>query len=77
MPGLLIIDDEPLTLDCFRHLFPKGQVNVSTARTATEGVKQFSEQRPDVVVLDIRFRTSRAWRPFAVFTTWIPRSPSF
>jgi DNA-binding NtrC family response regulator len=54
MPGLLIIDDEPLTLDCFRHLYPAGQVTVSTARTAAEGIKLFSEQRPDVLVLDIR-----------------------
>jgi two-component system nitrogen regulation response regulator GlnG len=54
MPGLLIIDDEPLTLDCFRHLFPQGQVNVATARTAAEGIKQFTDQRPDVLILDIR-----------------------
>jgi two-component system nitrogen regulation response regulator GlnG len=54
MPGLLIIDDEPLALDCFRHLFPQGQVNVSTARTAAEGIKLFTDQRPDVLILDIR-----------------------
>jgi two-component system, NtrC family, nitrogen regulation response regulator GlnG len=54
MPVLLVIDDEPLTLDCFRYLFPKGQVAVLTATSATEGLKLFSERRPDVVVLDVR-----------------------
>ena len=34
MSTLLVIDDEPLTRDCFHLLFPKGQVRVLTAGTA-------------------------------------------
>jgi two-component system nitrogen regulation response regulator GlnG len=54
MSTLLVIDDEPLTLDCFRLLFPKGQVRVLTAESATEGVALFRDDRPDVAVLDVR-----------------------
>src|SRR5262245_54243299 len=54
MPTLLVVDDEPLILDCFRYLFPAADVKVLTASTASEGLKLFEEQRPDVVVSDIR-----------------------
>jgi two-component system nitrogen regulation response regulator GlnG len=54
MSTLLVIDDEPLTLDCFRLLFPKGQVRVLTAGSAAEGVDLFRNDRPDVAVLDVR-----------------------
>ncbi len=75
MPGLLIIDDEPLTLDCFRHLYPKGQVNVFTARTAAEGEKLFTEQRPDVVVLDIRLPDLSGLEAFRRFHDLDPKIP--
>ncbi len=75
MQGLLIIDDDPLTLDCFRLLFPKGQVNVSTARTASEGVMLFSEQRPDVVVLDIRLPDLSGLEAFRRFHDMDPKIP--
>jgi two-component system nitrogen regulation response regulator GlnG len=51
---LLVIDDDALTLDCFRLLFPKGQVVVHTATSGEEGSRLFQEHRPDVVVLDVR-----------------------
>jgi two-component system nitrogen regulation response regulator GlnG len=54
MSTLLVIDDEPLTLDCFRFLFPRGQVEVLTASTAAEGAELFRDDRPDVAVLDVR-----------------------
>jgi two-component system nitrogen regulation response regulator GlnG len=54
MSTLLVIDDEPLTRDCFALLFPKGQVRVLTAGTAAEGVALFDRDRPDVVALDLR-----------------------
>ena len=54
MLKLLVVDDDPLTLDCFRLLFPKGKVTVLTAASASEGVAVFTAQRPDVVVLDVR-----------------------
>jgi two-component system nitrogen regulation response regulator GlnG len=54
VPILLAVDDDSLTLDCFQYLFPKEQVKVLTASTASGGLKHFSEQKPDVVVLDVR-----------------------
>jgi two-component system nitrogen regulation response regulator GlnG len=49
----LVIDDEPLILDCFRYLFPPSEVKLVTATSASEGIRLFSETRPDVVTLDI------------------------
>jgi DNA-binding NtrC family response regulator len=54
MPSLLVVDDDPLTLDCFRLLFPMGETTVLTAASASEGLALFSSQPPDVVVLDVR-----------------------
>jgi nitrogen regulation protein NR(I) len=54
MPVLLVIDDDPLTLECFRVLFAKAEATVLTAMTAAEGLKLFAEKRPDVVIVDIR-----------------------
>jgi two-component system nitrogen regulation response regulator GlnG len=53
MSTLLVVDDDPLTLDCFRLLFTGGKVNVLTAASAEEGLQQFTKRRPDVVVLDV------------------------
>lgn len=53
MPTLLAIDDERLVLESFRYLFPPSQVTLLTATTANEGLRLFSEARPDVVMLDI------------------------
>jgi two-component system nitrogen regulation response regulator GlnG len=54
MRTLLVIDDEPLILDCFRYLFPSSEVKLLTASTASEGLHLFAEHRPDVVTLDVR-----------------------
>jgi two-component system nitrogen regulation response regulator GlnG len=54
MPELLVIDDDPLTLECFQYLFPKGQVSVRTAESASEGLAMFRKHTSDVLVLDIR-----------------------
>jgi two-component system, NtrC family, nitrogen regulation response regulator GlnG len=53
MPFLLVIDDEPLILDCFRHLFTESAVTLKTALTAAQGLELFIQQPPDAVVLDI------------------------
>src|SRR5262249_9690002 len=54
MPLFLVIDDDPLTLECFHLLFSKAEAMVATAMTAAEGLKLFTEMRPDVVIVDIR-----------------------
>ncbi len=54
MPTVLVIDDEAMVLDCFRYTFEETEVTLLTALSAAEGLKQFSQHRPDVVILDIR-----------------------
>jgi two-component system nitrogen regulation response regulator GlnG len=54
MGHLLVIDDDPFIRECFRVLFAKAEATVGTAETAAEGLRLFSEDRPDVVMLDIR-----------------------
>ncbi|MCI0455613.1 MAG: sigma-54 dependent transcriptional regulator [Gemmataceae bacterium] len=53
MPTLLIVDDEVPILHAFRRAFRQPEVTLLTAETAREGLLVVSEQRPDVVVLDV------------------------
>ncbi len=53
MPKLLIIDDEPLIAEVLRPGFREMKVEVVTAGTAAEGLKQVSEHHPDAILLDI------------------------
>jgi two-component system nitrogen regulation response regulator GlnG len=52
MPKLLVIDDEPLICQSFGWVFATGEVEVVAAGTVAEGWRQFSENKPDVIVLD-------------------------
>ena len=54
MALLLVIDDDPLTLDCFRVLFGKAEATVVAVKTAAEGLRLFAEKRPDVVIVEVR-----------------------
>jgi two-component system nitrogen regulation response regulator GlnG len=54
MPRLLIIDDEPSVRYSFRRVFQGDDVEVVTARTASEGLERVREDRPDVIVLDLQ-----------------------
>jgi two-component system nitrogen regulation response regulator GlnG len=75
MSTLLVIDDEPLTLDCFRLLFPKGQVRVLTAGSAAEGVELFRSDRPDVAVLDVRLPDASGLDAFRQLKEIDPKVP--
>jgi two-component system nitrogen regulation response regulator GlnG len=54
MPTILVIDDEPLILESFRHVFAGEGGTLVAARSAAEGLRQFEEERPDAVFLDVR-----------------------
>jgi DNA-binding NtrC family response regulator len=54
MALLLVIDDDPFILECFRALFGNEEATVVTAETAVDGLHLFMKERPDVVILDIR-----------------------
>src|SRR5262245_42416593 len=75
MHSLLVIDDERLTLDCFRFLFPRMEVTVTTAETAAEGIQRYTEQRPDAVVLDVRLPDMSGMEAFQRLHALDPKVP--
>jgi DNA-binding NtrC family response regulator len=54
MALLLVVDDDPLTLECFQVLFDSAEAAVATAKTAAEALNAFTVKQPDVVIVDIR-----------------------
>ncbi|HQX52642.1 MAG TPA: sigma-54 dependent transcriptional regulator [Planctomycetaceae bacterium] len=54
MTKLLVIDDEKLILECIRFAFPQPKYELITATNATDGLKLFQSESPDVVLSDIR-----------------------
>jgi two-component system nitrogen regulation response regulator GlnG len=54
MPSLLVIDDEESVCYSFRRVFEGDGVEVLTAQTAAEGLRQLRRHCPDVVVLDLQ-----------------------
>jgi DNA-binding NtrC family response regulator len=52
-PVLLLMDDEPAVQHAFRRFFREPDVSLLTANTAEEGLRLFSERRPDAVILDL------------------------
>lgn len=53
MPRLLAIEDDLLILSCYRAVFKDLGIHLDAAVTAAEGLEHFSQQRPDVVLLDV------------------------
>jgi DNA-binding NtrC family response regulator len=51
---LLVIHEDPFTLEYFRVLFEKTETTLTTAQTAAEGLNLFTKKRPDVVIVDLR-----------------------
>jgi nitrogen regulation protein NR(I) len=55
MSRLLLIDDDPtLILDQLEHVIAPQGVQIATAASGSDGVRQFKALRPDVVLLDLR-----------------------
>ncbi len=54
MIKLLVVDDEPLILECFRYAFPHPEYDLITASNAADGLELFRTMSPDVVLSDIR-----------------------
>ncbi len=51
---LLVIDDDPLILQCMQLCLPMPQYDVVTAATAKQGIEAFGRHRPDAVLLDLQ-----------------------
>jgi nitrogen regulation protein NR(I) len=75
MGKLLIVDDEPGVLYSFRRVFGSEEVEVSTASTVREGVQQFVEFRPDVVVLDLQLPDGSGLDVFEEIHRAAPKMP--
>jgi len=50
----LIVDDEPYNVDLIRELLEAEGWTVCIAEDGSEGVRSFSEEHPDLVLMDIR-----------------------
>lgn len=53
MQKLLVIDDEPSIGIAFQRAFSSDSITVITSKNATDGELTYTEDRPDVVVLDL------------------------
>lgn len=51
--NLLVIEDDPATLEMLRDLLAGEHYNVRTARDGAEGLEEMHRQTPDVVLLDL------------------------
>lgn len=54
MGTLLIVDDDPLILQCMKLSLPAPEYHVLTADTAARGLELFDQHQPDAVLLDIQ-----------------------
>ena len=54
MPKLLIVDDEQDIRDFASNFFKKRQIEALTASNGDEALKIIEEEKPDLVLLDIR-----------------------
>ena len=51
---ILVVDDEEVTRYLVRQLLPRGVYDVREARTGTEGLAQLRNNRPDILLLDLK-----------------------
>ncbi|MBI4516497.1 MAG: response regulator [Deltaproteobacteria bacterium] len=54
MAKVLVIDDEPMILWPIQQVLGAAGHQVCVAESAAQGLRLFQEQRPDVILLDIR-----------------------
>ncbi len=53
MSTLLVVDDDPLILQCFRQSIPESNCTLLTAASGSEGLEKFTQEYPDAVILDM------------------------
>jgi two-component system nitrogen regulation response regulator GlnG len=75
MVSLLVIDDEPSVGYSFRRVFEGDDVEVSTARTAKEGLEQVRVKKPDVIVLDLQLPDRSGLEVFRDIQALDPKRP--
>lgn len=75
MPSLLVIDDDPLVLECLDCTFTGPEVSLATATTAAEGLARFTAARPDAVLVDLRLPDVSGLEVFRRLHDLDPRVP--
>ncbi|MGE3241780.1 MAG: sigma-54-dependent transcriptional regulator [Pirellulales bacterium] len=75
MGRMLVIDDDPLILESFGLGFAEPDYEVSTARTAREGLEKFASAAPDVVLLDVRLPDISGLEAFQKLHQLNPKTP--
>ena len=53
-PTLLVVDDDPLILQCMKLCLPEPEYRVITADSASQALEMFASHKPDAVLLDIQ-----------------------
>ena len=51
---MLIVDDEEVSRYLVRQLLPRGAFELSEAATGVDGLRRVRDERPDVVLLDLK-----------------------
>jgi two-component system response regulator AtoC len=64
MPTLVIIDDESSILHAFRRGFRDSGLELRTASSAAEGLREVEEARPDAVILDVHLPDASGLKTF-------------
>jgi two-component system nitrogen regulation response regulator GlnG len=75
MHTLLVIDDDPLVVKCFRHVFPSTEVAIRISSTAADAVHEFRTYRPDAVLCDVRLPDRSGLDLLAELRTIDPKVP--
>lgn len=58
---ILVIDDDPGQVNLISHIFAGTDAQLHTATDGAEGLRQFFDQRPDLVILDLMMPKLDGW----------------
>jgi len=75
MPKLLAIDDDPLILKSLGFVVPAGGVTLQTAGTVADGLRSFTSDRPDAVLLDVQLPDGSGLSMFGQLRAVDPKVP--
>lgn len=72
MPRILIIDDEPMLLELFRHVFEKAGHEVLLADNGKQALKTIEKTVPDFIVLEASMPETAAGEFIAALKNKVP-----
>ncbi len=75
MPKLLIVDDEPNLLYSLAKVLRSPALEIVTAETARDGIERVRQEKPDVVILDVRLPDMSGLDAFSEMSAIDPRLP--